>query len=72
MPILCQIAEPQHRATGYGILNCLGCLIGSVAPVLGGVLRDREVNVNVMFMYSAFFVFVAGMLLLLIKPTRHN
>ena len=36
MPILCQVAEPQHRATGYGILNFFGCCIGGVAAYLGG------------------------------------
>ena len=30
MPILCQIAPARYRATGYGILNFTGCVLGGL------------------------------------------
>jgi MFS transporter, Spinster family, sphingosine-1-phosphate transporter len=38
MPVLCQIARPHLRATGYGIFYFAGCLAGGlVAPVAGAL-----------------------------------
>jgi MFS family permease len=30
MPILCQVADPRYRATGYGVLNLFTCLVGGL------------------------------------------
>jgi predicted MFS family arabinose efflux permease len=69
MPILCQVASPQQRATGYGILNFFSCCIGGISPYLGGWLRERDVDLSYLLMGSALGVCVAALLLLLVKPS---
>jgi len=70
MPILCQVAEPQHRATGYGVLNLLSCCIGGVAAYLGGWLKDQKADLGWLLMGSATGVLMAALLLLPVRPTR--
>ena len=53
MPILCQVADPRYRATGYGVLNLCGCLVGGLSIYIGGVLRDADVNVALVFRVAA-------------------
>ena len=43
MPILCQIARPELRATGYGIMNLVSISCGGFADWGFGLLRDRHV-----------------------------
>jgi predicted MFS family arabinose efflux permease len=69
MPILCQVASPQQRATGYGILNFFSCCIGGISPYLGGWLRERDVDLSYLLMGSAVGVSVSALLLLLVKPS---
>ena len=40
MPVLCQIARPDLRATGYGIYNCLGCIAGGLMAAVAGALKS--------------------------------
>jgi MFS family permease len=72
MPILCQVAEPQHRATGYGILNFFSCCIGGIAAYLGGWLKEHQVDLSYLLMGSAIGVLIAGLLLALVKPRRRG
>lgn len=72
MPILCQVAEPRHRATGYGLLNFFGCLIGGLAAYLGGWLKEQKVDLGYLLMGSGIGVFLCALLLLLVRPTRHG
>jgi MFS family permease len=72
MPILCQVAEPQHRATGYGMLNFFSCCIGGAAAYLGGWLKERNVDLSLLLMGSAVLVLISGLLLALVKPTRRG
>ena len=37
MPILCQVADPRYRATGYGIMNCFSCITGGVMIYVSGM-----------------------------------
>jgi dipeptide/tripeptide permease len=41
MPVLCQIARPDLRSTGYGIFNLIGCLAGGAAAALTGAWKER-------------------------------
>ena len=41
MPILCQIARPEYRATGYGFMNLVSIATGGIITVLLGTMRDR-------------------------------
>lgn len=72
MPILCQVAEPQHRATGYGILNFFSCCIGGLAAYLGGWLKERHVDLSYIFSGSAVLVLICALLLLMVKPAHRG
>jgi len=67
MPMLREISAERHSATGYGILNCTGGLAGGIATYLGGVLRDHKGDLGDSFRYAAIGIFVAGLLLLLLR-----
>ncbi len=41
MPVLCQIARDELRATGYGVYNLAGCVLGGLAGALAGILKGR-------------------------------
>src|SRR5437867_2232258 len=49
MPILCQIARPELRATGYGIMNLVSISCGGFADWGFGHLRDRHVPLQLTF-----------------------
>jgi len=49
MPILCQIARPSWRATGYGIMNLVSTSCGGFGDWAFGALRDRHVPLNLIF-----------------------
>ncbi len=68
MPILCLIADKRYRATGYGILNFLACIVGGTTIYVGGALRDAHVNISRVFQFGALTVAVCALLLWLIKP----
>ncbi len=68
MPILCQIARPSLRATGYGIMNFVSIGCGGLADWGFGVLRDQEVPVFGIFSAFASLAVVSIVLVLLIRP----
>lgn len=68
MPILCMVANPRYRATGYGILNLVACLIGGAGLYAGGVLRDANIHLNVIFLVAAFVMVISAVLLALVRP----
>jgi MFS family permease len=70
MPILCQIVRPELRATGYGIMNLVSISCGGFADWGFGVLRDRQVPINVIFSLFASAAVVSVALVLLIRPRR--
>jgi MFS transporter, Spinster family, sphingosine-1-phosphate transporter len=68
MPILCQIAHPEHRATGYGFMNFVGISIGAGATVVLGWMRDQRISFSVAFIVCTLIVLLSAGLILLIKP----
>jgi MFS transporter, Spinster family, sphingosine-1-phosphate transporter len=68
MPILSQIARPQLRATGYGIMNFFSISFGGLADWGFGILRDRQVPLNIIFGGFALLAIVSVVLVLLIRP----
>ena len=68
MPILSQIVRPELRATGYGIMNFVSISCGGLADWGFGVLRDRQVPINVIFSVFASLAMLSVVLVLLIKP----
>jgi MFS family permease len=68
MPILCLVSDPRYRATGYGILNLFGCMMGGCAIYAGGALRDAHVDPSRIFQFSAASLALCAVLLVFIKP----
>jgi MFS family permease len=68
MPILSTIADKNTRATGYGILNLCGCIVGGLGIYAGGYLRDANVSFSVIFKSASLLIPVCIIFLLLIKP----
>ncbi len=68
MPILCQIARPELRATGYGVMNLVSISCGGFADWGFGVLRDRQVPLFGIFSVFASVAVLAVVLVLLIRP----
>lgn len=68
MPILCQIAPPPLRATGYGLMNLVSISAGGAADVGFGLMRDRQVPLVGIFSVFASVALLSVLLVLLIKP----
>lgn len=68
MPILCQIARPDLRATGYGLMNLVSISCGGFADWGFGILRDRQVPLFGIFGIFASAAVLSIGLVLLIKP----
>jgi MFS family permease len=68
MPILCQIARPHLRATGYGIMNMVSISCGGLADWGFGMLRDMRVPLLAIFGIFASVALVSIVLVLMIRP----
>ena len=68
MPILCQIARPHLRATGYGIMNMVSISCGGLADWGFGMLRDAQVPLMSIFGIFGSVAFCSTALVLLIRP----
>jgi predicted MFS family arabinose efflux permease len=68
MPILCQIARPEHRATGYGFMNLVSISTGAGATVVLGWMRDQGIKFSVAFAVSAAVALLSAALILWVKP----
>jgi len=69
MPILCQIARPEWRATGYGIMNLVSISCGGFGDGAFGWLRDHGVALNLIFGALGGIALISGALVLLIRPS---
>ncbi len=67
MPMLCMVVDPRYRATGYGVLNFFGTIIGGIAIYMGGVLRDANVDLSRMYQVAAGMMLICALLLFLVK-----
>ena len=72
MPILCQIARPEWRATGYGLMNMVSISCGGFGDWAFGALRDRHVSLNLIFGVFAGFALLSVLIVLLIKPAEEK
>ena len=70
MPILCQIAPARYRATGYGLLNFVACVLGGAMTYVAGALKDANIGLEKVFQFCAGGVVVAVLLLLFVKPKQ--
>jgi MFS transporter, Spinster family, sphingosine-1-phosphate transporter len=68
MPILCQIARPEHRATGYGFMNLVSISTGAGATILLGWMRDQGISFSVAFAFSAAVALLSVGMILFVRP----
>lgn len=69
MPVLCQIAPPQLRATGYGIFNLVACIVGGVTAAAAGYLKSA-IGLGVAFQAAAAILIAACLMLLTVRPQQ--
>ncbi len=70
MPILSVVIDPRYLATGYGILNFCGTIVGGIALYYGGFLRDADIGLSTVYQFAALFIVLAALALFLIKPKK--
>jgi len=68
MPILCQIARPEWRATGYGIMNLVSISCGGLADWGVGMMSDNKVPLYGICSVFASAAVSSVVLVLLIRP----
>lgn len=68
MPIVCLVADPRYRATGYGVLNFFSCTVGGFTIYAGGILRDSHVDVSRVFQFASVSMIGCAALLWFIRP----
>jgi MFS family permease len=72
MPAACTVTSFRHRATAYGLLNFVGTTAGGVMTYVGGMLKDQQVPFGTTFQAASLLIFVAGLCLFAVKPTRSD
>jgi MFS family permease len=68
MPMLCLVADPRYRATGYGILNFFSTIIGGIGLYAGGILRDSNINLGSMYKAAALIMILCAAFLFMARP----
>ena len=68
MPILSMVIDKKYRATGYGILNFCGTIVGGLGLYFGGALRDLNINLTVIFQFASVLIILSALALLFIRP----
>ena len=68
MPIVRSIADERYSATGYGLLNFIGCVVGGAMVYVGGWMKDAQVDLALVFQFSAAGLLLTGILLFCLKP----
>jgi MFS family permease len=68
MPILSQVARPELRATGYGLMNLVSISFGGAGDWGFGLLQDRGVPLPVIFGAFTALAMVSVVVVLLIQP----
>jgi MFS family permease len=68
MPILCLVADPRYRATGYGVLNFVSCIVGGLGLYGAGMLRDAAINLGTLFQFASVVIIICALVLFMVKP----
>jgi MFS family permease len=68
MPVLCEIAPPELRATGYGLFNCAGTVAGGAFAAAAGALKSTVGTGGMMEAAGCFFLVGAVLLFRLELP----
>lgn len=67
-PLLCQILDRRHLATGVGVLNMFAVMVGGASIYIGGVVRDAKINITTMFNWGAVGLLACAFLLWAVRP----
>lgn len=70
MPAACTVTDFRYRATAYGLLNFVGTTAGGVMTYVGGMLKEQQVPFATTFQAASVLIFIAGLCLFAVKPTR--
>ena len=68
MPILCQVAPPRFRGTGYGLMNFCGTGAGALVTPLLGKLKDSGTPLALSFAYCAIPALIAAAIMVMMRP----
>jgi MFS family permease len=71
MPILSQIARPELRGTGYGLMNLVSISFGGLGDWGFGALRDKGVSLSVIFGCFTGVALLSLLVVLLIRPAAN-
>jgi MFS family permease len=63
MPIVRETIGERTSATAYGMLNFVGCAAGGAMIYLGGLIKDAQVSLGLVFQAAAVFLLIVGLLL---------
>jgi MFS family permease len=72
MPILCQIAPRELRATGYGLMNMVSITAGGWFTRKIGAMRDTGVSTTLIFSFCAIAAAISVILMLFIRPNQNS
>ena len=67
MPVLCQLAPPELRSTGYGIFNCVGNVAGGLMTLVAGALK-AAFGLSASFQLAAVILFISAISLARLRP----
>ena len=70
MPILRSVVDERYSATGYGFMNFISCAAGGVMIYAGGLLKDANVELSLIFQISAGGLFIVGLFLVFLRSKR--
>ena len=64
LPMLCSVMSPQHRASGYGLLNFSGTLMGGIAALFTALLMRSLGLGTIIAALGVMYLAIAGLLLI--------
>jgi MFS family permease len=67
MPILCQVVDEKYIATGYGFLNFLSTIVGGIMVFVGGILRDANFSLSLIYGGASVLLLLTAWSLFFIK-----
>lgn len=70
MPVLRSAVDERFSATGYGVLNLMGCLVGGAMVYVGGWLKDAQVDLALVFRVSAAGLLLTALILFSLRRVR--
>lgn len=71
MPILRQITDSRYIATAYGFLNFLSTIVGGLMVYVGGVLKDANISLAIIYQVAGVAMLIATWSLFAIKIRRN-